>query len=112
MKLYSKIAGVTFEGRQGTILKQAVGQPLHLEREPHNPHDVNAIAVKTEDGTHLGYINKKLASVIAPEMDSNVRFQASVSSLTGGNGKNHGMNIEIVRVDKPAWFGVFMVGKV
>lgn len=112
MKMYSKIAGVTFEGRQKIVGNLAVGQRLKLVREPNNPYDPNAIAIKTEDSQHLGYINKKLASAIAPEMDSGVKFRASVSSVTGGNGKNYGINIEIVRIDKPVCFGFFMMPNV
>jgi len=39
---YTKVAGVTFEGRQAVVQKVRPGQRLRLVREPANPHDPSA----------------------------------------------------------------------
>lgn len=51
-----RIAGVSFEGRQERIATLHPGQALAFEREPHNPHDKNAVAVCMLDGARLGYV--------------------------------------------------------
>jgi hypothetical protein len=42
----------------------APGHALVLQAEPSNPHDPNAVAVLTEDGSALGYVPRDLASVV------------------------------------------------
>ena len=39
---HTKLAGVTFEGRQELLESLEPGTPLRLERQPDNPHDYNA----------------------------------------------------------------------
>ena len=57
-----RIAGVTFEGRQSTlktlrqILPDGTSASLIFEKEPENPFDANAVAVKLVDDTKLGYV--------------------------------------------------------
>ena len=56
-----RIAGVTFEGRQEILrllseLKPETSACLMFEKEPQNPYDPNAVAVKLVDDTKLGYI--------------------------------------------------------
>lgn len=45
------------------------GEPVLVEREPHNRADGNAIRVCHESGTHFGYIDPRYAAKIAPWMD-------------------------------------------
>ncbi|MBV9332382.1 MAG: DEAD/DEAH box helicase [Candidatus Eremiobacteraeota bacterium] len=80
---HTKIAGVSFEGRQDIIAGLHAGAPLQLLRQPNNPHDANAIAVHYGD-LQLGFFNKRLAAHIAPRLDEGVRYTARVASLTGG----------------------------
>ena len=42
---HTKLAGVTFEGRQDVLARLASGTPLRLERQPDNQFDANAIAL-------------------------------------------------------------------
>ncbi|MBW2017764.1 MAG: HIRAN domain-containing protein [Deltaproteobacteria bacterium] len=44
-----------------------------LVREPNNPHDPNAIAVKLGN-LLLGYVPKEIAKDLAPQIDSGIRF--------------------------------------
>jgi single-stranded-DNA-specific exonuclease len=80
---HTKLAGVSFEGRQDIIAGLLAGATLQLLRRPENPHDANAIAVHYGD-LQLGFFNRRLAAHIAPLMDRGVRYAARVASLTGG----------------------------
>lgn len=68
-----------------------------MEREPDNEHDPNAISVWNEYGEQLGYINKDLASKLAPQMDKGMRIACFVTAITGGyDGKSYGCNIKLI----------------
>lgn len=73
---YSKIAGTTHRNRDGTYRKPAIakceeGERLSLVHEPDNPVDPNAIAICTEDGFQLGYIEARLAGEIIRDVARN-----------------------------------------
>ena len=60
MTFYTKLAGVTYDGRQ-TIIRNLyrtgaldVGTEVILQREPNNPYDSFAVAVLTQDGQSIG----------------------------------------------------------
>jgi single-stranded-DNA-specific exonuclease len=93
---HTKIAGVTFEGRQDTIGGLQVGAVLKLERQPGNPHDPNAIAV-WYGGLQLGFLNRGIAAHLAPAIDGGARYRARVASLTGGGARSRGVNIFVER---------------
>lgn len=68
-----------------------------MEREPDNEHDPNAISVWNEYGEQLGYINKDLASRLAPQMDKGMRVACFVTAVTGGyDDKSYGCNIKLI----------------
>lgn len=96
---YTKIAGVSFEGRQDLISNLTEGTDLLFVRESTNPHDPNAIRVNTSDGINLGFLNKELAAKLAPYMDMGISWRGEVGSVTGGGNKNHGVNILVKRTD-------------
>ncbi|HEY9084328.1 MAG TPA: helicase-related protein [Candidatus Tyrphobacter sp.] len=79
---HSKIAGVSFEGRQDTIAGLHQGAALRLVREPHNEHDPNAIAVFYGD-LQLGYVRAGVAKHLAPLIDAGACYRARVENLTG-----------------------------
>ncbi len=97
-EFFTKVMGVTFEGRQDLVAGLSAGDALELERQPANPHDANAIAVRF--GTlHIGYLRREIARRIAPAIDAGARYSASVGSVTGGvRDKNVGVNILVRRV--------------
>ena len=103
-RFHTKIAGVSFEGRQDVIAGLRAGAPLELVRQPDNPHDPNAIAVNYGN-LHLGFFNRRLAARIAPVIDAGTRYGARVASLTGGPhreeqdglAKHRGVNILVER---------------
>jgi hypothetical protein len=57
----------------------APGSPLRLRRDPENPHDPNAIAVDTADGSEqLGWVPREVAAEIAPDIDAGQAYAAVV----------------------------------
>ena len=94
---YTKVAGVTFEGRQRYIRSLAAGQKLQLKAEPNNPYDRYAVGVYTLDGTQIGFIPKGQNQTISNNLLNNRgTYDVSVSSITGGGfGSNYGCNIAI-----------------
>lgn len=98
---YSKIVGVSFEGRQNLVAGLATGDPLDLVREPENPHDPNAVAVRY-GRLHLGYVRREIARGLAPNIDAGDRYRATVGSITGGGERHVGVNIYVSRERRPA----------
>ncbi len=92
----TKIAGVSFEGRQDVVAGLAPGDPLDLVREPENAHDASAIAVRY-GRLHLGYLNRKMAAKLAPNIDAGDRYRATVAHITGGGERHVGVNIRVRR---------------
>jgi hypothetical protein len=80
----TRVAGVTFDGRQAVIARLSIGEEILLKREPTNPYDRNAICVERSDGQQIGYINRCLASTLAPFFDVHVKpVPANIQCLTG-----------------------------
>ena len=100
---HTKLAGVSFEGRQDTIAGLHVGLDLTLERQPNNEHDRNAIAVRY-GALQLGFIKRGIAKHLAPQIDNGARYRARIESLTGAlrepqgdEGRHRGVNIYVWR---------------
>lgn len=77
--LSSKVVGLTFQADYPDNLHDLNDSPhpfaLQLVREPKNPHDRNAVAVRVVAGAEqLGHLPAALAARIAPEMDSGRRW--------------------------------------
>jgi single-stranded-DNA-specific exonuclease len=104
----TKIMGVSFEGRQDVVAGLKAGQDLLLERQPENPADANAIAIRY-GSLQLGFLRKQIAAHLAPLIDSGIPYRARVEHVTGGrDGKNFGVNIRVFREQQPA-FDAFAV---
>ena len=58
-----------------------VGDALALVRDPHNPHDANAIAVAWR-GRRLGYVPRRDNAALAWALDRGEPLQARISRLT------------------------------
>ncbi|HET8998017.1 MAG TPA: DHHA1 domain-containing protein, partial [bacterium] len=98
--LYSKVVGVTFDGRQQIVGTLRPGDRLRLIREPANPHDPHAVQVVTPDGRALGYLRARLAGRLAPSIDGGARYRATVAAVTGGGDRSSGINILLEREDE------------
>ena len=96
----TKVVGVTFEGRQDLVAGLRPGETLALVREPHNPYDPNAIAVRF--GTlQIGFLRRPIAQRLAPNIDAGERYTAEVRHVTGGGARSIGVNIWVAR-ERPA----------
>lgn len=73
----TRVAGGTIGNRQHYIRNYCrLAQKFFLEREPDNPHDPNAIKVLVSKYKALiGYIPKKIASQLAPLMNSGIELR-------------------------------------
>jgi hypothetical protein len=77
----TKIAGASFQNADGssrssTIKKCEPMELLHLELDPDNPADPNAIAVKRVDGSQLGYLERRVASDLHQDAGKSVSWSA------------------------------------
>jgi single-stranded-DNA-specific exonuclease len=99
-EFFTKVVGVSFEGRQDMVAGLVAGQSLELARQPENPVDANAIAVRF-GSLHVGFIRKEIAKHLAPNIDGGDRYTATVASVTGGGTKNLGLNIFVRRSRAP-----------
>jgi hypothetical protein len=111
--IHTKIRGVTYTNPDGadrqSIIKQwcQAGDALWLYRQPNNPVDRNAIAVRRvvcsdvpdnpRVGEQLGYLSKELAEELAPDMDKHGHvLMAHIMEVTGGdNSHSFGVNIQL-----------------
>ncbi len=98
---YTKVAGVTFEGRQQVVSGLRPGDTLQLRREPHNPHDPHAVKVLTATGVPVGYLSARVASRIAPSLDAGARYRVTVAQVTGGGERAYGLNVYLQRLEDP-----------
>ncbi len=97
---HTKLAGVTFEGRQALVERLAVGEPLRIERQPDNPYDENAIALFDRYGDQVGFLNRRLAAALSGAIDSGVEYDVEVTDVTGGeDGQSLGVNVLVSRRD-------------
>ncbi len=97
---HTKLAGVTFEGRQSVLEELSPGTPLRIERQPDNEFDPNACALFEPSGRQAGYFNRRLAAVLAPLIDADVEYDVSVTEVTGGvDGAALGVNVLVSRHD-------------
>lgn len=98
-EFFTKVVGVSFEGRQDRVAGLAPGDALQLVREPDNAFDPSAVAVRF--GTlALGFIRREIAKHLAPNIDGGDRYMATVASVTGGGERHVGVNI-FVRRERP-----------
>ena len=107
-KFYSKVAGVTHKGpdgtdRQSVIAKHIkVGSKLEAIPEPDNKYDKNAIGLWfTKKGFfsssrfHIGYIDADKADRLSGEMQRGKEVLITVKDITGGGKKALGLNLII-----------------
>ena len=96
----TKLAGVSFEGRQDIAAGLREGTRLELRRQADNPHDGNAIAV-FYGALQIGFLNRQMAGKLAPLIDvEGRRYVAEVTAITGGTkGRSFGVNVRVRRDD-------------
>ena len=103
---FTKVAGVTFEGRQRIAARCCEGESLILLRDPNNQFDKGAIKVMRLNGEQLGFIPAYVSrdgdsSGLAFEMDHGSEYQCRIKNITGdGPGQSIGVNIEVTEKEK------------
>ena len=81
----TRIAGVTFEGRQEAMAHLKAGDQVWLRREPNDPHDPNAVHVERRSGTSLGWLPADLAADVVEPLDQlGGKLKATVTETHGG----------------------------
>ncbi len=95
---YTKIVGVSFDGRQNAVATLSSEEELSLVRDRENPYDSQAIQVVRTTGEQVGFIRKQIARVLAPLMDSGVTYKATVMQVTGDAKSTRGANILVERL--------------
>lgn len=103
---FSKVVGVTFDGRAALVARLKPGEQLKLVRDPHNPHDENAIKVVRSDGAQLGHVVAETAYELARTIDRGEEWAATVVEVTGREHDNLGVNIYL----HPATYDVQLSG--
>ena len=76
----SPLAGFQYHRASAIWPFLRVGEPLHLRREPSNPHDRHAVAVWFRN-EHLGYIPRRENRTLAGLMDQGEQLGASIVRL-------------------------------
>lgn len=76
----SPLAGFQYHQAAAVWDQLRVGDALELQREPDNPHDVNAVRVFWR-GALLGYLPKKENRSVAQEIDQGARVSGRISQL-------------------------------
>jgi hypothetical protein len=82
-----RVVGVTHKNRDGSdrqrILKSCrPGMRVMLAREPDNPVDPNAVAVRISGGQQIGYLAAEVAQWVAPWLGSGqVEFACRIKSI-------------------------------
>jgi hypothetical protein len=99
-QFFTKVVGVTFEGRQKLVARCFEGETLILEREPDNPKDEGAIKVLRTNGEHLGYIPRNVATGLAVYLDRANKCECKIIEKTGGGDLWLGLNIQITKLQE------------
>lgn len=60
------------------------GDPIHLLREPKNPHDEFAVAVFSERGQQIGYLSVERVPWIGAKLGAGEEYEAVYQGLVGG----------------------------
>lgn len=95
---FVNLSGVTFEGRQDIIVHLTQGTSIKLVRDPFNEHDRFAIKVFTRHNrsiVQIGWIPKKLAAVLAPEIDAGINWTGKIERVIGLEHETRGILVKL-----------------
>lgn len=85
---HSSLAGFRYYEGRNLWDDINVGDVLTLVREPHNPHDANAVRVEWR-GHPLGYVPRRENGHLARQMDGGARLAGRITGLhKARNGRN------------------------
>jgi helicase len=92
-QLSALVVGMNYEGRRAHALLLQPHDVVELRREYTNGYDRNAVAVNFR-GNQIGFLDRRIARLVAPEMDCGRTFDAVVQSVSFG--PSLGATIELV----------------
>jgi superfamily II DNA/RNA helicase len=78
------VVGVSFGNRASVAMSARAGQSATLVRDYDNLMDRNAVKVQLK-GRDLGYLEKQLAQLAAPDMDCGVLLKSTIIDIEKGN---------------------------
>ena len=90
----SPLAGFQYYSGKQLWEEMKVGDALMLAREPHNPHDANAVIVSW-NGQRLGYVPRRENSDVARQMDRGAPVKARIVRLTASRNPWQRIEFEI-----------------
>lgn len=94
----TNLSGVTFKNRQQIINDLHIGTQVKLIRDSFNEYDKYAIGVYTKYNNEIiqiGWIPKKLAELLAPEIDAGIKWKGKIKLITGQDQPTQGIVIDI-----------------
>ncbi|MCH3943026.1 MAG: single-stranded-DNA-specific exonuclease RecJ [Atopobiaceae bacterium] len=96
---FTKVVGISFDGRQAVAGKLVVGEALLVEHQKDNPADENAIALVRGTGEQVGFLRRQIAAALAPLVDGGAAYVCHVRGITGGQDRSIGVNVQVERLD-------------
>jgi hypothetical protein len=83
-RVRTRVVGCVHMGRaaQRACRALSAGDGLICMREPHNPHDANAVRLLSVTGAAVGYVQAKVAGTVARWMDEGRMVAARVTRAT------------------------------
>lgn len=92
----TRVAGVTFDGRQSVVARLNIGEKILLKREPTNPYDHNAIRIERQNGRQIGYLNRHLAAMLVLFFDNYQQtVHGNVHCITGSQRQGYSLGVVI-----------------
>jgi len=89
-------AGLRHHEAKAVWAQLRVGDALALVREPHNPHDANAVRIEWQ-GRMLGYLPRGDNEDVARQIDRGAGLQARIAELARYRNHRLKLGIEIYR---------------
>ncbi|SEJ02690.1 HIRAN domain-containing protein [Sphingomonas sp. OV641] len=71
--------------RQEELARCVPGEPIKLVREPDNPHDPAAVAVRSARGIKIGYLRRDRARWIGSKIDRGYDVRGIVERIKGAS---------------------------
>lgn len=79
------VAGTPYYDAATVQASLELNQQLVLRREPHNPHDAQAVEILTRDMAKLGYVPRRCNTGIARRMDAGVELTCHITQIERGD---------------------------
>ena len=75
------VAGTPYYDAGAVQASLELNQQLVLRREPHNPHDAQAVEILTRDTIKLGYVPRRCNAGIAKRLDAGIELTCHITQI-------------------------------